>query len=234
MLLEDRGDGRPCHAMTQILQRALDARVAPARILGRHPHDQAANLREHVGPSGAALRVRPFPRDELPVPAENRVGRDNRRNLRQKPTTERRAEGGQAPPFVVGEPQRWLCSCAFRTRFSSRRYSMTSCCSRWSQPMRDATSSCSGTTCSSLRHLRRATFSDAGARAWLARSTCFRDDGIVVVEMREKPTKGDDRPPRLRVSPGDLRRSPRVRRRVFPPAGRRPVRRGSVHVAISG
>ena len=60
--------------MIQILQRALDARVAPARILGRHPHDEAANLREHAGPSRTTLRVRPFPGDELPVPSKNRVG----------------------------------------------------------------------------------------------------------------------------------------------------------------
>jgi hypothetical protein len=38
------------------------------------------------------------------VPAENRVGGDHRRNLRQTPTTERRSEGRQAPLFVVGEP----------------------------------------------------------------------------------------------------------------------------------
>jgi hypothetical protein len=39
------------------------------------------------------------------MPAENRVGRDDRRHLRQKSTTERGAEGSQAPSFVVGEPQ---------------------------------------------------------------------------------------------------------------------------------
>jgi hypothetical protein len=38
------------------------------------------------------------------MPAENRVRRDNRRNLCQKPTTEPRAEGSQVPPFVVGQP----------------------------------------------------------------------------------------------------------------------------------
>jgi hypothetical protein len=33
LLLENRGDRRPCHAMTEILQRALDARVAPAWVV---------------------------------------------------------------------------------------------------------------------------------------------------------------------------------------------------------
>jgi hypothetical protein len=104
LLLENRGNGRSRHAVPQTLQRALEASVAPARILGRHAYDQAANLREHVGASRPAFRVGPLPGDELPVPAENRVGRDDRRNLCQKPPTERRAESSQAPPFVVSEP----------------------------------------------------------------------------------------------------------------------------------
>lgn len=91
--------------MTEILQRALDARVAPAWVVGRDSHHEAANLRQRGGPSGAAPRVRPFSRDELPVPAQNGVRRDNRRHLRQHPTTERRAAGSQAPSVVVSEPQ---------------------------------------------------------------------------------------------------------------------------------
>jgi hypothetical protein len=39
------------------------------------------------------------------VPAQNGVRRDNRRHLRQHPTTERRAAGSQAPSVVVSEPQ---------------------------------------------------------------------------------------------------------------------------------
>jgi hypothetical protein len=105
LLLENRGDRRPCHAMTEVLQRALDARVAPGRVLGRHPHDEAANLRKRVGPPGAAPAMRPFPRDKLPVPAKNRVRGDNRRDVRQQPTTEERATGSQAPSVVVREAQ---------------------------------------------------------------------------------------------------------------------------------
>ena len=79
-------------------------RVYPGRIVGRHPHDQAPNLREHGGASRPTLRVRPFPRDELPVPAPNRIGRDNRGYPRQDPATETRTQDGQAPPVVVGQP----------------------------------------------------------------------------------------------------------------------------------
>jgi hypothetical protein len=38
------------------------------------------------------------------MPAENCVRRDNRRHLRQLPTTETHTEDSQAPPFVVGQP----------------------------------------------------------------------------------------------------------------------------------
>ena len=93
MLLQDRGNGRPRHAVTEILYRALDARVAPTRILGRHSHDEPANLQEHGRPARPTPRARPFPGDELPMPPENGVGRDNRRNFGQDPTTETRAEG---------------------------------------------------------------------------------------------------------------------------------------------
>jgi hypothetical protein len=91
--------------MTQILQCALNASVAPAGVLGCHSHDQAANLRERGGPAGTALRVGSLPGDGLPVPAENRVRRHGRGNLGQQPTTETRATDSQASSFVVGKPQ---------------------------------------------------------------------------------------------------------------------------------
>ena len=87
--------------MIQILQRALDARVAPARVLGRHPHDKATDLRECIGPSRTTFRVRPFPGDELPVPPKNGVECDDRGHVRQNPTTQARAEDGQPSPVIV-------------------------------------------------------------------------------------------------------------------------------------
>ena len=73
---QDRGDGRPRDAMPEILQGTLDACVAPAGILAGHPYDQPADLHEHPRPSRLTPRVRPFLDDELPVPPEDRVGRD--------------------------------------------------------------------------------------------------------------------------------------------------------------
>jgi hypothetical protein len=100
--------------MTQILQGALDAGVAPARVLGCHPHDEAANLQDHAGASRSTLGVRPLPGDELAVPTENRVGRDNRRHLHEQATTEPRAQDSQAPPLVIGEAHALVAQLRFQ------------------------------------------------------------------------------------------------------------------------
>jgi hypothetical protein len=90
--------------MTQIVQRALEPRVAPARIFRRHPGHRPTNLWQHARPAGATLRVRPLAGDELPVPAQHRVWRDDRRHLHQEPATKTGAEDSQARPFAVGQP----------------------------------------------------------------------------------------------------------------------------------
>lgn len=91
--------------MIEILQRAQEARVAPPRVLRRHPHHEPADLREYARPSGPPSRVRPFSGDELPMPPQNRVGCDERRDLRQHPTAEPLAEDGQPSPVVLRQPQ---------------------------------------------------------------------------------------------------------------------------------
>ena len=83
--LEDSRDRRASHTMSDILQRALDPRVAPRRIFLRHPYEEPVDLGEDAAPSWPR-RVRPFPRDELPMPAQNRIGRDDRRDLSEAPT----------------------------------------------------------------------------------------------------------------------------------------------------
>ena len=85
--------------MIQILQRALNAGVAPPRVLRSHPHDEATDLRECIGPSRTTFRVRPFLGDELPVPPKNG------RHVRQDPTTQTRAQDGQPSPVIVRQPQ---------------------------------------------------------------------------------------------------------------------------------
>jgi hypothetical protein len=88
----------------QILQRALDAGVAPnldSRSPSSRPSGESLQAR---GPSTPTRLVRPLSGDERPVPANNRIGRDNRRHVDQNLATETGAEDSQPPPFVVGEP----------------------------------------------------------------------------------------------------------------------------------
>jgi hypothetical protein len=50
-----------------------------------------------------------------------------------------RAQTGQAAPLLLGHLDPEVRRGALSTRFSSRRYWMISCCSRWSQPRSNAT-----------------------------------------------------------------------------------------------
>ena len=51
------------------------------------------------------LGVGPFAGDELPVPAEQRVRRDDRRDLAQRLTAQPVGSRGKFPPVVIGEPE---------------------------------------------------------------------------------------------------------------------------------
>src|SRR5260221_14147835 len=64
--------------MADVLQGTLDPRVAPRRVLLRHTYDKAANLRQHATTFAALRRIRPFVRDQLPMPPKNRVGSNDR------------------------------------------------------------------------------------------------------------------------------------------------------------
>jgi hypothetical protein len=62
---------------TELCALADDAEIAPAGVLLRQPDDEGDDLLiESIGRNLAAARVRPVPRDELPVPAKKRRWRD--------------------------------------------------------------------------------------------------------------------------------------------------------------
>src|SRR5262249_35630963 len=98
-------DCRPRDAVAEIIQRTLDARVAPAGILAGHPYHEAPDLQEHARTSGPTPRVCPFPGDQLPVPPEDCVGRDDGGHLRQTPTAEPFAEDCQPSTFIVSQSE---------------------------------------------------------------------------------------------------------------------------------
>jgi hypothetical protein len=52
---------------------------------------QAPDLREHASTARRSPRVRPFPRDELPVPAQQRIWSDDRGDLAQPATAQETA-----------------------------------------------------------------------------------------------------------------------------------------------
>ena len=126
--------------MPDVLQGPLDARIAPGRILFRHPHRQAPNLRQHSTTAWATSCVRPLPGDELTMPAKQRVRRDDGRDLRNRPRPSRDARTASrrrsASVSCRRRPRSWRRS----TRFSSSRYRRTSRSSRSSHPVRSVSS----------------------------------------------------------------------------------------------
>src|SRR5262245_18180659 len=82
---QDATDRGAPDTMADVLQCALNPRVAPRGILGRHPYDEPLNLRHDAAPLRLAA-VCPFPSNQLPMPA----WRGNRGDLSQ---------GGTAHPM---------------------------------------------------------------------------------------------------------------------------------------
>ena len=70
----------------EVGQSSLDSVVTPARICRRHANNQLFDFRRDRRTSRLTARVRPFPRDELPVPSKDRVRSDQSRHfLKQFP-----------------------------------------------------------------------------------------------------------------------------------------------------
>jgi hypothetical protein len=93
--------------MADVLQRALNPRVAPRRILGGHPHNEPLNLWHHAAPARRA-GVRPFPGDQLPVPTQQCVWRRDRGNLLQCRATDAVRASCQPASIRVREPESTL------------------------------------------------------------------------------------------------------------------------------
>ena len=84
MVLEDSFHRVPGDLVTEVRQRTLDPRVAPQRILARHPHHEVSDLSERHRAASTSLRTAVvLLGDQLPVPAENRVRSDDTGHLHQ-------------------------------------------------------------------------------------------------------------------------------------------------------
>ena len=91
--------------MAEILERTLNTRVAPGRILRCHANYQAPNLRQDTGPPRSASGVRPLARHQLAMPSEYGVRRDDRGHPRERATPEALADHGETPAFIIAQPQ---------------------------------------------------------------------------------------------------------------------------------
>src|SRR5262252_7859045 len=69
--------------MSEVLERTLNAGVAPRRIVLGHAHDESANRGQNTTTAGSLFRIRPLARHQLPVPAQQRVWRNDRRQVTQ-------------------------------------------------------------------------------------------------------------------------------------------------------
>jgi len=74
---QDGSHGRCCEAVAEPGEFAVDAPVAPCRVLGGEPDDELFAVTHDAGPAGPSLRVHPSGCGQPPVPGQHRVGRDN-------------------------------------------------------------------------------------------------------------------------------------------------------------
>ncbi len=107
VVLQDPLHRVPDDCVAEVGERAADPRVAPRRILARHPHHEVGNLpwRHRPTPTsaGAAVVLRG---DQFPVPAKNGVRRDDACHLRQDPRSEFLASHRESTALGVGQAKR--------------------------------------------------------------------------------------------------------------------------------
>ncbi len=105
MFSEDVRDSTSGNGMTQIRECTPDSSVSPAWIFSRHPHYQIGNLGDD-GWSSVFLPPPPevpLSRDELAVPSEDGVRRDNGRDLSEDFSTKGLSFYRKLSSLVVGQ-----------------------------------------------------------------------------------------------------------------------------------
>ena len=103
VLFQDVGDRSPSNSMADVLERALDSCVAPARVLSRHSDRQLRDRLHDSGATWGAPFVSPLLRDELPMPTKNSVGSDERSDFAERPPTDGLSPNGKSSALGVGQ-----------------------------------------------------------------------------------------------------------------------------------
>ncbi len=88
--------------MTNVLKCPLDSRVSPSSILPCHANDQVGDAVHDPGPAGGSTLVGPLLGNQSPMPADDGVGSDERRNFAESPSPDRLAANGKPSPLRVG------------------------------------------------------------------------------------------------------------------------------------
>jgi len=105
LVLQDPRNRRSRDSMAEIPERALNPRITPARIVGRHADNQPPDLDLDARATRSSPSVGPFPCDQLAMPPENGIRRDDRCDLHENSTSQTLTEHSQTPPLVVTQPQ---------------------------------------------------------------------------------------------------------------------------------
>src|SRR4051812_24958659 len=104
MLGEDALDRVSSKLVTKVAEHAEDPGVAPGRVLGGELDDQALQRSGRAGAStSSSSSAVVLVRDELAVPAQDRVGRHEAGELLQDAATKRLALGREPAALCVGE-----------------------------------------------------------------------------------------------------------------------------------
>ena len=97
----------PGDSVAEVRERAADPRVAPPRIVDRHPdHELGDVLSGHWSTSTSAGAAIVFRGDQSPVPTQDRVRGDDARDLRQDPPAEFVAAHSESTALGVRQAKR--------------------------------------------------------------------------------------------------------------------------------
>ena len=92
--------------MTEVAEGTPHTGVAPRAVLGGHPDDAPADrVHDPWAARSATAAAVVLPRDQLSMPAEEGIGRDQGVQVTEYPSPEARGLCGQAPALGVGEPE---------------------------------------------------------------------------------------------------------------------------------
>ena len=92
--------------MTEVAAGTPNTGVAPLAVLGGHPDDEPADrVHDPWAARSATAAAVVCPRDQLSMPAEEGIGRDQGVQVTAYPSPEARGLCGQAPALGVGEPE---------------------------------------------------------------------------------------------------------------------------------